>query len=318
MPYKTLSGGLPLKVPTDGTRGYGSTMETETYRKIVDHDHTSGKGSSIGTTAITNGAITSSKLAAAVLQALIPVGTCLDYAGASAPSGFLLCDGSPIDRTTYSALFDVIGETYGAGDGSTTFNLPDFRGRFTLTKAASGTGDALGDTGGSLDHTHDTPAHYHGMGVGADLAISSSGSHLHTIDHNHSAFTSGAGSAHNHGVTDPLHSHTQVVSTTGSGGTAVRADYAADVPGENGAQFSQGVSTGTNSTGITINNESAHTHSIDVPNFTGNSGSTSHTHSSGDITGRIGLVTGGEDGNSDLETSASNPAFLVTNKIIKF
>lgn len=53
-----------------------------------------------------------------------PCGTILNYPG-SAPSGFLLCDGSAISRTTYADLFDLIGETYGAGDGLTTFNLPD-------------------------------------------------------------------------------------------------------------------------------------------------------------------------------------------------
>ena len=51
------------------------------------------------------------------------------YAGSVAPAGWLICDGSAISRTTYSALFAVIGTTYGAGDGSTTFNLPDFTNR---------------------------------------------------------------------------------------------------------------------------------------------------------------------------------------------
>lgn len=71
------------------------------------------------------------------------------------PSGFLLCNGSAISRTTYVKLFDIIGTTFGVGDGSTTFNLPDFRQRFPLGKAASGTGSALGGTGGAIDHTHD-------------------------------------------------------------------------------------------------------------------------------------------------------------------
>lgn len=51
------------------------------------------------------------------------------WTAAAAPTGYLLCDGSAISRTTYSSLFDVIGETYGTGDGTTTFNLPDFQGR---------------------------------------------------------------------------------------------------------------------------------------------------------------------------------------------
>lgn len=56
-------------------------------------------------------------------------GVVLPYAGASAPGGFLLCYGQAIDRTAYGALFGVIGTTYGVGNGTTTFNVPDLRGR---------------------------------------------------------------------------------------------------------------------------------------------------------------------------------------------
>ena len=64
----------------------------------------------------------------------VPVGTVLDYAGFSSPSGYLLCDGLAVSRATYSPLFSVIGEMYGIGDGSTTFNIPDFRGRVAVGK----------------------------------------------------------------------------------------------------------------------------------------------------------------------------------------
>lgn len=60
----------------------------------------------------------------------ILVGTVCFFPVTSAPVGWLVCDGSPISRTVYSRLFSQIGTTYGAGDGSTTFNLPDFRGSF--------------------------------------------------------------------------------------------------------------------------------------------------------------------------------------------
>ena len=59
-----------------------------------------------------------------------PTGTIIWYAGGTAPSGYLECDGSAVSRTTYATLFAVIGETFGGGDGSTTFNLPDLRGEF--------------------------------------------------------------------------------------------------------------------------------------------------------------------------------------------
>src|SRR5262245_45971339 len=58
-----------------------------------------------------------------------PIGAVIDYAGASAPSKWLLCYGQAVSRTTYAALFDVLSTTYGVGDGSSTFNVPDLRGR---------------------------------------------------------------------------------------------------------------------------------------------------------------------------------------------
>ena len=67
----------------------------------------------------------------------VPVGSVLPYAAGSAPSGWLACDGSAVSRTTYADLFTIIGTTYGVGDGSTTFNLPDMSGRIPI---GSGTG----------------------------------------------------------------------------------------------------------------------------------------------------------------------------------
>lgn len=58
-----------------------------------------------------------------------PAGTIVDYAGASAPSNWLLCDGTAVSRTTYASLFAIIGTSYGSGDGSTTFNLPNATGK---------------------------------------------------------------------------------------------------------------------------------------------------------------------------------------------
>lgn len=93
---------------------------------------------------------------------VIPTGTITVFAGSSAPNGWLLCNGSAISRTTYSALFSVIGTTYGTGNGSTTFNLPNLQGRFPLGKNTS---HALASTGGSETITLTTnqiPAHTHG------------------------------------------------------------------------------------------------------------------------------------------------------------
>lgn len=95
----------------------------------------------------------------------VPSGFFGPFAGTAAPTGWLMCDGSAVSRTTYAALFAAIGTTYGAGDGSTTFNLPDMRQRFPLGKASSGTGNTLGASGGSIDHVHTGDVHTHSVVV---------------------------------------------------------------------------------------------------------------------------------------------------------
>lgn len=89
------------------------------------------------------------------------VGEIIQYAGDTAPIGWLMCDGSAVSRTTYAELFNVIGTTYGSGDGSTTFNLPDLRDNFTV---GAGTTYELGDTGGEATvtlTTNEIPSHTH-------------------------------------------------------------------------------------------------------------------------------------------------------------
>ncbi len=77
---------------------------------------------------------------AVTLKASGFAGMTMLYGGSSAPAGWLVCDGSAVSRATYAALFAAIGTTWGAGDGSTTFNLPDMRGR---TVGGAGTGSGL-------------------------------------------------------------------------------------------------------------------------------------------------------------------------------
>lgn len=84
----------------------------------------------------------------------ITAGMLQPFVGGSVPSGWLLCDGSEVDRTTYAELFSAVGTTFGPGDGSTTFNLPDMRGR-TLVGADGATFGAIGDQGGAETHVHD-------------------------------------------------------------------------------------------------------------------------------------------------------------------
>lgn len=70
---------------------------------------------------------------------IVPIGVVLPYAGSSAPTGFFLCDGSAKSRTTYASLFAIIGTTFGSGDGSTTFNIPDMRSRVPVGAGSAGT-----------------------------------------------------------------------------------------------------------------------------------------------------------------------------------
>jgi len=118
----------------------------------------------------------------------MPSGVVMPFAGSSAPSGYLLCYGQAVSRTTYASLFTAIGTTYGAGDGSSTFNLPDLRGRVVagqddmggssanrLTDQTGGLdGDVLGDTGGSETHTlteAEMPEHSHSLGIRARVQV---------------------------------------------------------------------------------------------------------------------------------------------------
>jgi microcystin-dependent protein len=96
----------------------------------------------------------------------LPVGTMVDFAAASAPTGWLLCDGATISRTVYASLFAAIGVGFGAGDGVTTFAVPDFRGRVAVgSGAGSGlTARTLAQTGGEETHVltiAEMPAHTH-------------------------------------------------------------------------------------------------------------------------------------------------------------
>lgn len=79
---------------------------------------------------------------------LVPTGALLPAALAAAPEGWLLCNGAAISRTTYSALFAAIGTAYGAGNGSTTFNVPDLQGRVAVGKGTHADVDALGESDG--------------------------------------------------------------------------------------------------------------------------------------------------------------------------
>ncbi len=93
-----------------------------------------------------------------ILNNLIPVGTQVAYGGSTPPTSWLICDGSVVSRTTYAKLFAVIGTSYGAGDGSTTFNLPNKKGRVSAGYDSSTSAyNSIGKHVGSNDHFHLLP-----------------------------------------------------------------------------------------------------------------------------------------------------------------
>jgi microcystin-dependent protein len=164
--------------------------------------------------------------------AAVPTGAVLDFAGSTAPTGFLLCDGSAVSRSTQAALFAVIGTTYGAGDGSTTFNLPDLRSRLSVGVGTGGglTARTLGDIGGEethklalaelAAHNHTDTGHVHYC-AGVD--------HTHTIaagqfSHSHSAYylanVQGGGTAGQPAPAPSSGSHPTSTDTLPGGGTA--------------------------------------------------------------------------------------------------
>lgn len=167
---------------------------------------------------------------------LPPVGSVSTYAGNQAPTGYILCDGSAISRTTYHALFQVIGTTYGSGDGSTTFNVPNLKGKFVVGFDSAQTEfDNLSETGGAKTHT---------------LTIAEMPAH------NHNGLTQSAGT-HTHTITDPGHTHSYVNQpNTQNTDNAFSTETAAD-------NSSVAQTSSSSVTGITINSAGAHQHVID-------------------------------------------------------
>ena len=147
---------------------------------------------SVITAKIQDGAVTAAKLDAGAVSVLMPTGSIISFAGSSAPTGYLLCDGAAINRQANGSdtpLFTLLGITYGSGDGSSTYNIPDLRGRVIagqddmggssanrLTGQTGGVdGDVLGGSGGTethtltsseMEHTNSTPTVSHAVAGG--------------------------------------------------------------------------------------------------------------------------------------------------------
>jgi microcystin-dependent protein len=172
----------------------------------------------------------------------------LEYGGSSAPTGWLLCNGAAVSRSTYAALFAVLGTAYGAGDGSTTFNVPN---KVDRVGVGAGSSYARGATGGANSVTT-TAAGIHSHGGSTDgtaISVDQMPSHTHSGD------TGGVGD-HTHGFSSNV-----FVYTPGSG----QPGYAP------GGFFNPGIDTIGNTNGA-----GAHFHNF-VTNTAG--GNSPHSHS---------------------------------------
>jgi microcystin-dependent protein len=163
---------------------------------------------------------------------ITPTGTILPFASDTPPTGWLLCDGSDMSRGDYPDLFAVCGETYGAGDGSTTFTIPDLADRIPVGKGSTKT--SLGSKGGAIDMTpsgslsggavssrtlcnQQLPSHNHGGGnhnhtfcatsihVGASWAAGGGGNHGNGYINSSGTIINscGLGCSHDHAFVQP-------------------------------------------------------------------------------------------------------------------
>lgn len=141
---------------------------------------------------------------------VLPSGVLMPFAGASAPGGWLMCDGSAVSRATYSALYAVIGTVYGVGDGTTTFNVPDLRGRMPLGKDNMGgasanrvvntAADNLGQGSGAELHIlteAEMPVHNHGLKAASNTSGPENGAWAGNSASSNTLANQGSGSAHN-------------------------------------------------------------------------------------------------------------------------
>lgn len=177
-----------------------------------------------------NGAAQIQALAEAVDAKYALLGQIRMIANTNIPSGWLPCNGQAINRITYADLFAAIGVSFGSGDGSTTFNVPDLRDRVPM---GGGTVGAKGgaDSDSVPINTANLPAH------------------SHSIDHNHPSVTSGPSGVHDHAL--------NLGNADGTSTNVLRKNSA----------------TITNTNKSAMISDGDHTHTFDVPNYTGSSGS---------------------------------------------
>jgi microcystin-dependent protein len=188
--------GFQMLVPDQRIAAVGYAMMAG---NVSDGAITSGMiaNGAVGSNQLANNSVDVAQLTPAVQASFVPTGVVIAFAGINAPVGWAFCDGRAISRTAYANLFATIGIAHGAGDGSTTFNLPDYRGRFlrgvdggvgtdpdAAARTAMATGGNTGDTVGSVQedafksHSHSMPlAGPDGNGLGNNREITTTSSY---------------------------------------------------------------------------------------------------------------------------------------------
>ena len=274
-----------VRTGTDSERavtpaGLSSRTATTTRTGILSLATTSLADAGTNTTTAITPALLA-RIVASVTGGSVPVGTLIDYGGVSAPTGFLVCNGSLVSRTTYATLFSAIGTVWGAGNGSTTFAIPNLQGRFSIGSDSS---RAVGDLGGTENvalTSGQMPSHSHSDG---SLTTTTVGSHTHG-DGSLTATTVGS---HTHGdgsytaAQVPAHSHSITINAGGNAG----ARYILR-------------NVGTSTTSTSTGSAGAHGHSI-----SGSSGlAGSHGHG---VSGSTGSAGGHDHGVSGSTGSAGS------------
>lgn len=265
----------------------------------------------------------------------VPTGSVVGWAlTSSVPTGWLECDGSNVSRTTYAELFSAIGTTYGTGDGSTTFGLPNFNGKHL--RGTTNTG-LLGTNVGSDSVNVPVPQHSHNMGhdhgmqhyhsVDHDHNTSvgnQSANHSHSHPHVHNATTGNQSANHTHGIT---HNHTANTSNSGthfhSGWTdrlavgpngnydVVRSRYWTEQYASNNAGTDRITGTGN---AANPSNDGNHSHSVVFnAQITHNSGAQSdgHTHNLTTSGGKNVNNTNSDDNTTGSESANHNHSVTV-------
>jgi len=148
----------------------GQVDSTTVYVHLVAVDNLGRKGAPSAPVAILVSDTAGSGGGGSSGLAAMPAGMVTTWAGTSAPAGWLMADGSAVSRSTYADLFGVIGTTYGAGDGSTTFNVPNLKGNVPVGRDSAQTEfSALGQVGGSKSHYHKATGSKSGTVLAGDM-----------------------------------------------------------------------------------------------------------------------------------------------------